>query len=166
MPTSNGLNLSELEKKALKLIIEAGEKGLLQQDLWKRLNIDSRDGSRIALRLAKKKLIHRELVTIKGRKTYRLTALVDHIPEEEEEKTEEKKEVKYERRVPRAIKLDVKVRMGLVAKIPCAACPYVDKCGPGNFFDPATCPRLNQWLQKAARALERKAAKRATRARG
>jgi len=159
---SDKLSLSELEKKALKLIIEAGEKGLLQQDLWKRLNIDSRDGSRIALRLAKKKLIHRELVTVKGRKTYRLTALVDHVPEEEE--TEEKKEVKYERRIPRAMKLDVKVRMGLVAKIPCAVCPHVNKCGPGNFFDPATCPKLNQWLQKAAKALERKSAKKATRA--
>ncbi|ABU81397.1 hypothetical protein [Ignicoccus hospitalis] len=159
--SSEKLNLTELEKKALKLIIEAGKDGLLQQDLWKKLNIDSRDGSRIALRLAKKKLIHRELVTVKGRKTYRLTALVDKVPEEEE--SEEKKEVKYEKRIPRSIKLDVKVRMGLVAKIPCTSCPHANRCGPGNFFDPATCTKLGQWLEKAVKALERKSAKRATR---
>jgi len=162
--SSEKLNLTELERKALKLIIEAGKEGLLQQDLWKKLNIDSRDGSRIALRLAKKKLIHRELVTVKGRKTYRLTALVDEVPEPEEEKEEEKKETKYERRVPRSIKLDVKVRMGLVAKIPCASCPHANRCGPGNFFDPATCSKLNLWLIKVAKSLEKKSAKRAARA--
>ncbi len=154
------VTLSELEKKALKMIIEAGEKGLLQQDLWKRLNIDSRDGSRIALRLAKKKLITRELVTVRGRKTYRLIALVDKIPEEEKE--EEKKGVSYERRLPRAPKLDVKVNLKLILTIPCTRCPYLKRCAPGQFYDPAKCPKLTAWLQhRVARLQQRRSASQA-----
>ncbi len=164
MPGSNNqVTLSENEKRALKLIIEAGEEGLLQQDLWKMLGIDSRDGSRIALRLAKKKLIYRELVTIKGRKTYRLTALVDKVPEEEEEK-EEKREVKYVKRPPRPVRLNLKVSMKLVSMVPCATCPNLDRCAKGQFYDPTKCKSLNQWLQKlAARVQQRKAAKREAR---
>ncbi|ALU11819.1 hypothetical protein EYM_05065 [Ignicoccus islandicus DSM 13165] len=154
--SSNQITLSENEKKALKLIIEAGEEGLLQQDLWKMLGIDSRDGSRIALRLAKKKLIYRELVTIKGRKTYRLTALVDKIPEEEEEKKEEKSETKYVRRPPRPVRLNVKVSMKLVSTVPCATCPNLQRCAKGQFYDPTKCKKLNQWLQRLAVKLQQK----------
>jgi hypothetical protein len=158
--TNSQVTLSELEKKALKLIIEAGEEGLLQQDLWKMLGIDSRDGSRIALRLAKKRLIYRELVNIRGRKTYRLTALVDRLPEEEKEeeekKTEEEKEVKYVRKTPRPIRLDVKVSMKLVSTIPCTTCPHLDKCAEGQFYDPTKCMKLTQWLHKMAIKLQQK----------
>ena len=164
MSSNNKVTLSELEKKALKLIIEAGDEGLLQQDLWKLLGIDSRDGSRIALRLAKKRLIYRELVSIKGRKTYRLTALVDKIPEEEEEKKkeEEKKEkaeeeeVKYIRKAPRPIKLNVKVSTKILATIPCSTCPHLTKCAPGQFYDPTKCVKLTQWLHKKAIKLQQK----------
>ncbi len=164
MSNSSGpqVTLSELEKKALKLIIEAGEEGLLQQDLWKLLGIDSRDGSRIALRLAKKRLIYRELVSIRGRKTYRLTALVDKLPEEEEEKKEEEKkeaeegERKYVRKPPRPIKLNVKVSMKTVTTIPCATCPNLSRCAPGQFYDPANCPILTQWLHKKVIKLQQK----------
>ncbi len=149
------VTLSELEKKALKMIIEAGEKGLLQQDLWKRLNIDSRDGSRIALRLAKKKLITRELVTVKGRKTYRLIALVDKVPEEGKEE-EEKKEVTYERRLPRAPKLEVKVNLKSILTIPCTRCPHLKRCAPGQFYDPAKCPKLTAWLQMRVAKLQQR----------
>jgi hypothetical protein len=164
--TNSQVTLNELEKKALKLIIDAGEEGLLQQDLWKMLGIDSRDGSRIALRLAKKRLIYRELVNIRGRKTYRLTALVDKIPEEEEEKkkeekAEEEREVKYVRKAPRPIRLDVKVSMKLVTSIPCTICPYLEKCAPGQFYDPTRCMKLTQWLHRmTVKVQQKKAAKR------
>ena len=157
--TTPQVTLSELEKKALKLIIEAGEEGLLQQDLWKLLGIDSRDGSRIALRLAKKRLIYRELVSIKGRKTYRLTALVEKVPEEEkEEKKEvkEEKEVKYVRKTPRPMKLNVKVSMKILNTIPCTTCPHLSKCAPGQFYDPTKCMKLTQWLHKKAIKLQQK----------
>jgi len=164
MSSSNKVTLTEMEKKALKLIIEAGDEGLLQQDLWKLLGIDSRDGSRIALRLAKKRLIYRELVSIKGRKTYRLTALVDKIPEEEEEEekkeekeaVEEEKELKYVRKAPRPIKLNVKVSTKVLATIPCSTCPHLTKCAPGQFYDPTKCVKLTQWLHRRAIKLQQK----------
>ncbi|MFP3130714.1 MAG: MarR family transcriptional regulator, partial [Nitrososphaeria archaeon] len=50
-----------------KLVIESGDKGILQSELWKKLNLTSRDGSRIATRLEKRKLIKRERVLEDGR---------------------------------------------------------------------------------------------------
>jgi len=45
-------SLSEIEERALKMVREAGE--ALQCDLWKALNVSSREGSRITLRLERK----------------------------------------------------------------------------------------------------------------
>jgi hypothetical protein len=39
---------SSLEQKALKLVYDAGEKGILQSELWKELGVSSREGSRMA----------------------------------------------------------------------------------------------------------------------
>ena len=57
---------------ASKLISEVGDKGLNQGDLWKKLNVSSRDGSRISLKLEKKGVITRQLFLADGRWTYRL----------------------------------------------------------------------------------------------
>ena len=42
------LKNNKVEKKALQLIIKAGEEGLFQTELWKLLDISSREASRIA----------------------------------------------------------------------------------------------------------------------
>lgn len=114
--------ISELEKKALELI-ENSEGGVLQSDLWKMLGLDSREGSRLVLRLVKKGLVKREQVSVKGRRTYKLT-LAKTVAE------------------PVTIKIDI----SSILDIPCTTCPYINECGPKNFHDPATCPFLEAWI--------------------
>jgi Lrp/AsnC family leucine-responsive transcriptional regulator len=52
--------------------IKSHESGVLQSDLWKALNIDSRKCSRIVARLMKENLITRKLESADGIRTYRL----------------------------------------------------------------------------------------------
>ncbi len=60
-----------MTEDALEYIRSQGE-GVLQSDLWKALNIDSRKCSRIVAKLLKERLITREAETINGIRTYRL----------------------------------------------------------------------------------------------
>ncbi|MGA9099851.1 MAG: Lrp/AsnC family transcriptional regulator [Methanotrichaceae archaeon] len=52
--------------------IKSHENGVLQSDLWKALQIDSRKCSRIVAKLLKDNLITREMETVEGIRTYRL----------------------------------------------------------------------------------------------
>jgi hypothetical protein len=63
-------NLSEEEREALALIRESG--GIHQSDFWKELDISSRQGSRIAERLADADLIKRTDTVYQGHNTYYL----------------------------------------------------------------------------------------------
>lgn len=56
MPKEN-----DLEQKALQLIMNSGEEGLLQSELWRKMEASSREGSRISIKLEKKGLIYREI---------------------------------------------------------------------------------------------------------
>lgn len=114
--------ISIMEQKALELIKKRGEQGVPQSELWKLLGIDSRDGSRIALRLLKKGLITREPITYNGKKTYVLYYV--------------------QPRAPRVL-----ISIDSIRDIPCFRCPYVSRCGPGNFYNPETCVYLSQWLR-------------------
>ena len=66
------ISLTPLERKAYEIIRKSGKNGILQSELWRILGVDSREGSRIALRLLKKGLIEREPVVHNGKRTYRL----------------------------------------------------------------------------------------------
>ncbi len=116
--------LSDLEKKALE-IIKNSRDGVLQSELWKMLGLDSREGSRLVLRLAKRGIIKRQQVSINGRRTYKLTIV---------ERGEES--------------LTIKVDVSSILDIPCATCPFIGECSPKNFHDPATCPFLDAWLER------------------
>ncbi len=120
-------NLSEQEKRALE-IIKSSKDGVLQSDLWKMLGLDSREGSRLVLRLTKKGLIKREQVSVNGRRTYKLTAV--EVVEDS---------------------ITVKINIASILDIPCATCPYINSCARGNFHDPATCPFLDAWLERVRR---------------
>ena len=117
--------LGELEKKAYELIKSQGEQGLLQSELWKKMNIDSREGSRITLQLLKKGLIVREPVVHNGRRTYKLYAVK-----------------RYD--------IVIKINLDSVKDIPCFTCRYFNRCGIGNYYDPRTCPILTEWLIRQA----------------
>ena len=116
--------IDSLENKALDII--KNNKGILQSDLWKMLGLDSREGSRVVLRLVKKGLVKRRPVIINGRKTYRL------YPVEITEMA------------------SIIIDLVSILDIPCTVCPYIDQCGPGNYYDPASCTLMSEWLRRTA----------------
>ena len=107
---------NNLEQKALQIIMNAGNEGLLQSELWKKLGASSREGSRIALKLESKGLIRRERELRNGRWTYRL----------------------YPKRLPAS--------MDSIADCPCVLCPESSRCGPSGAMTPKDCEKLTDWL--------------------
>ncbi len=116
--------LSSLEEKALEIIRSRGDEGIYQYELWKLLGLDSREGSRLALRLLKKGLIVRKPAVHNGRRTYKLY-------------------------IAKPVKEEVKVSVdfGSFLEIPCFTCPHLERCYRGGFYDPVKCPVLRSWLQ-------------------
>ena len=109
-----------LERRLLKLLSEIGDEGILQKELWKKLNIDSRKGIKIVRRLEKQGLLVRQSVIHRGRKTY----IVKLGP-------------KYY--VKKTIPSDV-------VGIPCFFCNLLEDCGEKISINPVNCPKLNSWL--------------------
>ena len=120
-----GPKLSSLEEKALEIIRSRGDEGIYQYELWKLLGLDSREGSRLALRLLKKGLIIRKPAVHNGRRTYKLYIA---------------KPVKAE------VKVDV--NFGSFLEVPCFTCPNLERCYVGGFYDPLKCPALRGWLER------------------
>lgn len=118
--------LVKLESVALELIRE-NNGSMLQNELWKKLNLDSREGSRLVLRLLKKGLIRREEVMVNGRKTYRLYIVED---------------------TTRRKTLTLRVKLETAIEIPCFTCPILEECGHSDLSDPHSCQLLDSWLQK------------------
>jgi hypothetical protein len=107
---------NELEQKALQLIINKKEKGILQSELWREMNASSREGSRISIRLEKKGLIQREKELNKGRWTYRLYC------------------VKHP------------VSIDLILDCPCLTCLDNKKCENEGATSPNECGLLTNWI--------------------
>ena len=109
---------ASVEDKALELI-KASSKGVLQSDLWKDLDIDSRKCSRVVSKLETEGKIKRTWETISGTRTYRLSYV---SPKKEAPKKE--------------YRFDLIVAMEEVA--PCVGCTY--EC------EPDYCPDLGNWI--------------------
>lgn len=107
---------NDLEQKALQIIMNSGNEGLPQSELWRKLGASSREGSRIALKLESKGLIRRERELRNGRWTYRL----------------------YSKRLPASI--------DSIADCPCMMCPDTSRCGATGAITPQNCERLTEWL--------------------
>ena len=107
---------SSVEQRALRHIYDAGDEGLLQSDLWKLLDVSSREGSRLAKKFEEKGRITREKVLEEGRWTYRLVS-----------KTEP-------------------VTLNSVKGCPCLICSEVEKCFRGGTKDPVYCQLLTAWI--------------------
>ena len=115
------------EKKLIELIKKAGKDGILQRDLLKKLNIDSRKGSRILSSIERKGLITRKKISYRGKRTYLITI---------------RKSIRT--KIPEILK-----------EIPCFSCPYLNRCGEGGSPDPRNCRILEEWLIKKIKS-ERK----------
>ena len=109
-----------LERKLLKVLREAGEEGILQRELWEKLDIDSRKGVRLVRRLERRGLLTRISTTYKGRRAY-----IVKISERALEKTV----------LPRSLE-----------DIPCFSCTLLKECGEKISTNPINCPKLNKWL--------------------
>jgi DNA-binding Lrp family transcriptional regulator len=115
---------NDLEQKALQIIMSAGNNGLLQSELWRKLGASSREGSRIALKLESKGLIRRERELRNGRWTYRL----------------------YPKRLPASI--------DSIVDCPCVMCPDSPRCGPTGNVTPQNCEKLTEWLFRMAESTQ------------
>lgn len=107
---------NELEHRALQLIVSSGDQGVLQSELWRKMDATSREGSRIALKLKNKGLIRRERELWKGRWTYRL----------------------YPKRKP--------VSIDSILDCPCLTCPDDTRCGAYGAVSPNECDKLTEWI--------------------
>jgi hypothetical protein len=113
-----------LEEKALALI-KTRPNGVLQSDLWKDLDIDSRKCSRVIARLEEEGKIKRTWETVKGTRTYRIS----YLPQKKETP---KKEVNFE------------LILAGEEVAPCIGCTY--EC------EPDYCPDLGEWIELLARS--------------
>ncbi|MDG6928935.1 MAG: transcriptional regulator [Nitrososphaerota archaeon] len=106
----------DLISRVYRLVIESGSEGILQSELWKVLELTSRDGSRIASRLEKRRLIKRERVLQRGRWTYKLLPLV--IP----------------------------IDTSSIEDAPCIKCADEERCAQDSTVSPITCKLLEDWV--------------------
>jgi hypothetical protein len=118
------LKKSKVEKKALILILDAGDKGLFQTELRKLLDISSREASRIAKKFEEKDRVFREKVLNNGRWTFKI----------------------YSTKVFGTI--------DSIEGCPCLICPDVDKCHSGGTKDPTTCLELTAWVDPRIEPLQ------------
>ncbi|AKG39448.1 hypothetical protein MA03_08110 [Infirmifilum uzonense] len=109
-----------LLKKVLETIVNEGDSGILQKELWKKLGLDSRKGLKIIKRLEEQGLIEREQVIQRGRKTYIVRAA---------------------HRARKEIELPA-----FLDEIPCFYCPNLARCASGE-VDFLSCPLLKRWLE-------------------
>ena len=117
--------IDDLTGKTFRIITHNGKDGILQSSLWKKLEVTSRDGSRLALRLEKQSLIKREKILEKGRWTYKL------LP----------------------IKLPVDTES--IDKVPCLMCPVEHMCSEDGSYSPNNCNLIQDWLLSAIDSLPR-----------
>ena len=113
------MDMDKLTNKVCEIIADFEEKGMLQSDLWKKLKLNSRDGSRLALRLERRGLISREKILQKGRWTYKL--IIEQAP----------------------------IKLESLIDSPCLTCPVEQKCDFENTYpepSPLHCQLIEDWV--------------------
>ena len=111
-----GIDMEKLKTTVLDRVAKRGDDGIFQSELWKKLKLSSRDGSRLALKLERQHLIKREKVLESGRWTYKLK--IAHFP----------------------------VSTQSIESAPCLICPVEQKCTLEGEISPRTCPLIEQWV--------------------
>ncbi len=89
---------------------------MLQSELWKKLKLTSRDGSRLALKLERRGIINREKILEKGRWTYKL--ILKKTP----------------------------ISTVSIENAPCLICPVEQKCSIDGEISPRTCQWIEEWV--------------------
>ena len=113
------MDMDKLTNKVCEIIADFEDKGVLQSELWKKLKLNTKDGSRLALRLERRGLISREKLLQKGRWTYKL--IIEQAP----------------------------IKLESLVNSPCLTCPVEQKCDFENAYpepSPLHCQLIEDWV--------------------
>ena len=110
------VNMEKLTNKVCVILAEKESTGMIQSELWKKLKLSSRDGSRLALKLERMGTITREKILEKGRWTYKLIIKKTPISTES------------------------------IVNAPCLTCPVEQKCTLDGEVSPRTCQWIEDWV--------------------
>ena len=114
-----------IERRILDVIKKAGEKGILQREIWSKISIDSRRGHRILKHLEAQGVIERIPITYRGRRTYI---------------------VKPTAKLFMAIKIPPELE-----EVPCFLCKLLPRCSSGH-TNPLDCEKFSSWLKALAKS--------------
>ena len=118
----NWMDFEDLAGKSLRIITNNGRDGIVQSKLWKELDLNSRDGSRVAISLEKRSLIRRVKFFDNGRWTYRL--LPTKLP----------------------------ISMDCIESAPCLSCPVEHMCSTDSQYSPNSCGLVEDWITASFQA--------------
>jgi len=110
------MDMEKLTNKVCDIVAKYETDGMLQSELWKKLKLTSRDGSRLALKLERLGIISREKILEKGRWTYKL--IIKKTP----------------------------VSTESIEGAPCLTCPVEKKCSLEGEISPRTCQLIEDWV--------------------
>ena len=109
-------DMDKLVNRVTEMIASYATKGILQNILWRKLKLSSRDGSRLALKLERMGNITREKILENERWTYLL--LIKKIP----------------------------ISTKSIELAPCLTCPVEGKCSTDGEISPKTCVYIEDWV--------------------
>ena len=110
------VNMEKLTTRVCGILAEHEDKGIIQSELWKKLKLTSRDGSRLALKLERLGIITREKILEKERWTYKL--ILKKTP----------------------------ISTQSLENAPCLTCPVEQKCTLEGEISPRTCQWIQDWV--------------------
>lgn len=110
------VDMERLTNKVCDILAEHESEGMFQSELWKKLKLSSRDGSRLALKLERMGTIYREKLLDKGRWTYKL--ILKKTP----------------------------ISTLSIENAPCLVCPVEQKCSLEGEISPRTCQFIEDWV--------------------
>jgi myosin heavy subunit len=110
------VDMERLTARVCDILAEKESDGMFQSELWKKLKLTSRDGSRLALKLERMGTINREKLLEKGRWTYKL--ILKKTP----------------------------ISTLSIENAPCLVCPVEQKCSLDGEISPRTCQLIEDWV--------------------
>ncbi len=110
------VDMEKLTARVCDILAEKESEGMFQSELWKKLKLSSRDGSRLALKLERMGTIYREKILEKGRWTYKL--ILKKTP----------------------------ISTLSIENAPCLVCPVEQKCSLESEISPKTCKLIEDWV--------------------
>jgi len=110
------VDMERLTNKVCDILAERESDGMFQSELWKKLKLTSRDGSRLSLKLERMGTITRQKILEKERWTYKL--ILKKTP----------------------------ISTQSIENAPCLVCPVEQKCSLEGEISPRTCQLIEDWV--------------------